>query len=693
VIAGGTMALGTGANGDGVRLRDCTGAIVDTVVYGDADNAQAVIDDSGAAATSVAPKPGRDESVARRFNGVDTDLSGDDFWVLTSPTPGGSNPAPPVCTQSNGNDIKINELLANPAGADGTALAEYVELYNRSGATMPLEGWKIEIRTSASGGWSTKATLPASASASPGDFYLVGEANVPGADFVPADLLSLGSGAGGDGVRLVDCAGNVVDTVVYGDTNEDGILDDRGATDSFAGKPGDDEAIARIEDGVDTDRSGVDFFLTDVRTPGARNPGAPACETGGRVVINEFVANPAGADGDVLLEWVELYNADDEPALLEGWTLRLASSGDSYSVKHTFAAGVVVPADGHLLVGEANVPGADVVLPGVLGLGSGLRADGVRLVDCASATVDTVVFGDASNEDAVTDDLGVATSVAPTPGDDVALARRRDGQDTNRSGDDFVASSSPTPGAPNPTFECFPSDGDVLINEFLPDPGGSDGEVMLEWLELYNRSGDPLRVDGWVLVFASDEEDVAPDVLMPPESVVPALGFLVVGAANVESADVIAPMSLGNGSGGDAVRLIDCEGTVVDIVVYGDENEDGLLDESGNLATSARKPGSDESLARVEDGADTDQHTDWQVDRSPSPGEPNAAPVDTSDPPDDERRGCQRRDAPGTGAPEGGCNSEAPPSAERGCVTVWPLGGLEVLLAGAVALTRRRRRS
>ena len=38
------------------------------------------------------------------------------------------------------------------------------------------------------------------------------------------------------------------------------------------------------------------------------------------VVINEAMVNPYGSDYG--REWVELYNASDEPASLTGWTLR-----------------------------------------------------------------------------------------------------------------------------------------------------------------------------------------------------------------------------------------------------------------------------------------------------------------------------------------------------------------------------------
>jgi hypothetical protein len=689
-VSGATLALGTGANGDGVQIRDCGGAILDTVVYGDQDNMQAVIDDSGEIATSLAPKPGAGETVARRQDGVDTGASADDFWVPTTASLGTANPAPPVCSASQGG-VVINEFVANPSGVDAAAMLEFVELYNGGGTTVALEGWRIE--GVGIGSYSTKYTFGESASIGAESWLAAGEANVNGATIV-TETLALGSGSHGDGLRLVDCDGTIVDTVVYGEDNDDAIADDDGSITRFAGKPSDDEAIARLVDGVDTNNSADDFFLTDELTPGARNPSAPVCiASANNIVINEFLANPPGADGDVRLEWVELFNGGDNAILLDDWTLNVATQGDSYSTRATFPAGTSIPADGHLLLGELNVTAADVVIASTLGLGSGLRADGVRLIDCNGTTVDTVVYGNASNEDAVTDDNGVATGVAPTPGDGVALGRRQDGQDTDDSGADFVASTSPTPGASNPVFQCFPTTGDLLLNEALVDPGGSDSDAMTEWVELFNRSGDELRVDGWSLVFASNGDDSAPDVLFPPESAVAPLGFFVAGDVNAPETDVVVAMAIGNGSGGDAIQLIDCEGTLVDVVVYGGSNEDGLLDESGAFAVAVATPGSDATIARAEDGADTDDAADWVVDTSPTPGATNVSTTEPGSGVPPASGGCGGNSAPGGSAPEGGCGADRELSNERGCSTTpLPLGGFEVLMAGLIGVRRRRRR-
>ena len=97
--------------------------------------------------------------------------------------------------------------------------------------------------------------------------------------------LDLGSGSSGDGVYLMDDQGCVVDAVVYGGSNSDEIPDESGEpAESVADKPGDDESLARISDGWDSNRSGEDFVISDAPTPGSANPvvTAPVCDTSGR---------------------------------------------------------------------------------------------------------------------------------------------------------------------------------------------------------------------------------------------------------------------------------------------------------------------------------------------------------------------------------------------------------------------------
>ena len=86
-----SISLGNASsNADIVQLSDCAGVVADTLVYG-APNTDGWVDDGGMVATSLAPKPGTDHSLARISDGYDTDACAADFVVVATPTPGGTN--------------------------------------------------------------------------------------------------------------------------------------------------------------------------------------------------------------------------------------------------------------------------------------------------------------------------------------------------------------------------------------------------------------------------------------------------------------------------------------------------------------------------------------------------------------------------------------------------------------------------
>jgi len=328
-----------------------------------------------------------------------------------------------------------------------------------------------------------------------------------------------------------------------------------------------------------------------------------------------------------------------------------------------------------LLVGASSVSGADVVWAS-LSLPNGTHGDALRLADCAGFPADTVVFG-KDNEDLVVDDSGAAaTSLAPDPPSGVSLQRLKDGEDTDKSADDFALQEAPTPGAANPVIDfdpCVPSNGKVLINEIFPNPGGEDDGS--EWMELYNSSGSPVSLSGWYFSFASTSAGSLgeQDLLFTAGTTAPSQGFFVVGGANVEAADLVRSFSLGNGDKGDAIRLYDCEGSPVDTVIYGDSNDDGMLDDRNVAPLSAYgRPLDDQSLARMGDGLDANVDIDWVVDLTPTPGASNA----------------------GSGGSGGNGDDDLPePPGAAGCGCASSSAGFPgaVGVALALAVARRRR--
>ena len=503
-------------------------------------------------------------------------------------------------------DVVLNELFPNPAGADDDA--EWVELYNRGTASVSLDGWILRWGTS-----SLTSDFVFGAVNVPAGGYLVAGGNRSGADVEIAALAMGNASSSGDAVALHDCAGRVVDTVVYGPDNDDGFLDDNGekAT-STAPTPTDDTSIARRVDGADTDRSGDDFVLLDWPTPGASNARDENCAGMDDVKINELLPDPDGADEGG--EWIELYSA--QLVALDGWRIEWGTS--EFGAGFDFPAGTTIGPATFLVIGGSS---GSLAAPLALG-NAGSSSDAVQLRHCGGGVADTVVYG-AGNADGWIDDGGVeAESTAPAPVGGLAIARRADGVDSDACGADF-ALAAPTPGAPNAVASLCTAGGfTVKVNELLPDPEGTDDGA--EWIELYNAGASPQALDGWSIEIAkSDWTDFA--FTVPAGVAIAAGGFLTIGGAE---ADLVADdLSLGNAaSAPDGVRLVDCQQVVQDSVLYADpvdEIDDPLLDDAG-ATTVAALPHESLSVGRAIDGSDTDDNgVDFLEDLPPTPGAPN----------------------------------------------------------------------
>jgi hypothetical protein len=335
----------------------------------------------------------------------------------------------PCTAASEAGGVVINELLADPEGAD--AGLEWVEILNTRSAAVALGGWAVASGTSS---YTTSDPFPGLTLA-PGSYVVVGAGGA-----VPLGITLGNAGTNADAVRLVDCAGAPVDTVVYGAPNSDGWVDDTGeVAASLAPTPATGHTIGRVPDGADG-QGGADFVDLATPTPGGPNDTTPeSCGgPGSGVVVNELLPDPDGADAGA--EWVELLHTGTEVVDLEGWALEAGTS--AFEGVYTFGSDVLAPGE-RLLLGGDGVEAPDLSLGN-----AATSSDAVRLVDCAGAPVDTVVYG-APNTDGFPDDvLAPAWSLAPAPDGAQALQRVPDGVDTN-DGTDFQLTAHPTPGGPN----------------------------------------------------------------------------------------------------------------------------------------------------------------------------------------------------------------------------------------------------
>lgn len=106
----------------------------------------------------------------------------------------------------------------------------------------------------------------------------------------------------------------------------------------------------------------------------------------------------------------------------------------------------------------------------------------------------------------------------------------------------------------------------LVINEILADALGND--MSQEWFELYNPGGEPVDVTGWQI------KDCATQKLVLGSAVVPAGGYLVLGASSDKAVNGDAPVKLAYGDGFylpntiGAILLYDPAGVLVDQTRY-----------------------------------------------------------------------------------------------------------------------------
>ncbi len=351
--------------------------------------------------------------------------------------------------------LVINEVLADPEGTDPGL--QWIEIYNETGLDLVVAGWAIEAGTG--GVYDTTSVLSSGSYFIDGEYVVIAQTALPFADIVRSGFELGDAAADADAVRLVDCAGTPVDTVVYGATNLDGwVQDDGDVAVSLAPVPSSGQTIARRPDGADTDLSGVDFALVTTPTPGSAND-APPLHCGGPgsgLLVNEIFD-----DGGET--WVELLHTGTAPALLEGWSI--AFGGTGMAPAYTFATGQVASPGGRFVVGDAVGAAypADLSFTGVTAL---------RVVDCLGFGSDTVVIGPDNTMGWVDDGGTLAMGFAPALVAGQSLSRSPDGADTDDSSVDF-ALLAPSPSEENgATTEPPPEDTDSP-----PPPEDTDTDI------------------------------------------------------------------------------------------------------------------------------------------------------------------------------------------------------------------------
>ncbi len=279
----------------------------------------------------------------------------------------------------------LNEVLYDPSGTD-TGF-EWAELYNPSGSSVDLGGWRIERAGSR---FETAFTFPAGAAIAAGGYLVVGESSVQEADLV-GSLAFQNGGSATDGIRLVDAAGAAVDVLLYDTPNTNRLADETGsAGTSFAPDAASGNGLARIPNGADTNASADDWQEMSTLTPGTENvvptptpsPTLRPAPTG--VVVNEALPDPVGSDTSG--EFIELLNTTGSTVGLTGAQLDDADGG---SAAYAIPDGTTIGAGAILVFSRSET-----------GIALNNDGDSARLIAEDGTVVSALVFGASPQEGA-----------------------------------------------------------------------------------------------------------------------------------------------------------------------------------------------------------------------------------------------------------------------------------------------------
>lgn len=280
------------------------------------------------------------------------------------------------------------------------------------------------------------------------------------------------------------------------------------------------------------------------------------------VVINEVVYDPEGTD--LGYEWIELYNPTQSGINLAGWKIQAGGSSFQDVITISSENPIILNPESFYLIGEQEVSGANLNVERLAFQNGGSETDGIRILDSSGVVIDTLLY-DEPNANNLPDDSGnPGINFAIDVASGASLGRDGLGTDTNDSGLDFKEYTSPTPGAANESIEPPENySNDIIINEFLPDPEGTDSDG--EFIELKNIGSSAQDLEGWMISDASETTYII-DSQDFNSTTIEAGGFLVIDRE-------ISGIALNN-SGGDQVELYQPNGILLQEVAYDSASED-----------------------------------------------------------------------------------------------------------------------
>lgn len=359
-------------------------------------------------------------------------------------------------------------LSAQPAfGLGGVFISEYIEgssynkaieLYNGGDAAADLSAYELQFYFNGSA--TPGRYIPLSGTLAVGDVYVIAHGSADGDILTQADQTDSGSWYNGNDAVVLLQGGVAVDAIgqIGVDPGSEWGTGEVCTADNTLRRQsgvcvGDSDAYDVFDPALEWDGYAMDTFSDLGRHTCADGTSGGEPPTAGWI-INEILADPdavsGDANGDGIVsttedEFVELVNNTGAEADISGWTL-----SDGYTVRHTFAAGTMVPAGSAVVVFAGGTPsgtfgGAVVQTAGALGLNN--TGDTVTLSDAMGSVLATYSYGsEGGNNTSLTRSPDLTGGEPLVAHDSVAAALFSPGTRIDGSAFSDGAASDPTGG-------------------------------------------------------------------------------------------------------------------------------------------------------------------------------------------------------------------------------------------------------
>lgn len=278
--------------------------------------------------------------------------------------------------------VVISQFYGGGGNAGSTLRNDFIELFNRTGAPVSLDGWSVQhfSQSNAAAGW---LATPLSGTIQPYSYYLIEQAagTTPGGGTTPlpapdaTGTIPMGSTAGlvalststTPQAAMCSIGSDVVDFVGYGGTSCSGRV-------ALGNALSNTTAASRVLGGCKYTPAATDFA---VGPPAPRNSATQPNDCNNvvppanqHVMISQIYGGGGNSNASFTNDFVELYNPTDSDVSLEGWSIQYASSTGSSWSSNMQPLGGSIPSHGYFLIelsGGTSGDGASLPPPRIIG--------------------------------------------------------------------------------------------------------------------------------------------------------------------------------------------------------------------------------------------------------------------------------------------------------------------------------------